>query len=111
MPFGQIKGRHGQMSIPSMGAVIGLFDGQGGYWMLRRHEDGQQPGKPVVYRLHAVFSWVKAELWKDDRFKKVLAVKVGTELFRVEPIEGQRMELQGRTLQCEGVQLWPENQS
>lgn len=107
MPFGQIRGRHGEMSIPAMGAVIGRFDGEQGFWQLTRHEDGQQPGNPVVYRFHAVLSYLNPGFFNDERFKKVLHLKVGTQLFRVEPIEGQRMELSGRTLQCEGVNLWP----
>jgi hypothetical protein len=107
MPFGQIRGRHGDLSIPAMGAVIAKFDGENGYWLLKRHEDGQQPGNPVVYRFHAVLSYLNRGFYDDERFVKVLTLKVGTQLFRVDPIDGQRMELQGRTLQCEGVNLWP----
>lgn len=106
MPFGQIRGRHGEVTIPSMGAVVGRFDGENGYWMLKRHESGQQQGKPVVYHFHAVLSYLHP-LYRDDRFVKELTIKVGSELFRVKPIEGERMVLDGRTLQSGGVQLWP----
>lgn len=111
MPFGVIRGRFGELSIPAMGAVIGRFDGDQGFWRLTRHEDGQQPGNPVVYRFHAVLSYLNRGFYDDPRFVKLLTVKVGQQLFRVEPIESQRMELQGRTLQCEGVNLWPVEQS
>jgi len=107
MPFGQIRGKHGDVSIPSMGAVVGRFDGKDGYWVLKRHESGQQQGKPVVYHFHAVLSYLHRGLYDDPRFTKRLTIKVGSELFRVEPIEGQRMVLTGRTLQSEGVNLWP----
>jgi hypothetical protein len=111
MAFGKIRGRHGELSIPAMGAVIGRFDGQDGFWELTRHESGQQQGKPVVYRFHAVLSYLNRGFWEDPRFSKELTLKVGSELFRVEPIEGQRMELSGRTLQSGGVQLWPVDPS
>lgn len=110
MPIGKIRGRHGEVRVPALGAVIGKFDGQGGYWELARREDGQQQGKPVVYRLSAVFSYLNPGLFNNERLPKELTLKVGSELFRVEPIEGQRMELRGRTLQSEGVILCPLSQ-
>lgn len=106
MPFGQIRGRQGSVAIPSMGAVVGRFDGAGGYWILKRRER-QEQGEPVAYHFHAVLTYLNHLLYDDDRFVKETTIKVGSELFRVEPIDGQRMVLLGRTLQSEGVNLWP----
>jgi len=90
-----------------VGAVVGRFDGLGGFWELTRREaKDQQQGNPVVYRFSAVLSYL-GPLYSNERLRKEVLIKVGGDLFRVEPIEGQRMELQGRTLQSEGVHLWP----
>jgi hypothetical protein len=60
--------------------------------------------------LSAVFSYVNQAMYQNDRLPKELTIKVGEDLFRVEPADGQRMELRGRTLQSEGVVLWPVSQ-
>ena len=99
----RIKGRHGEVSVAGLGAVVGRFDGQGGWWELIRREDGQQQGKPVVYRLRAVLSYVNPGLWKRFEDKIRLTIVVGPNKFRVEPRE--RMELNGKVLQSEGVTL------
>lgn len=107
MPIGRIRGRHGEVRVPSVGAVVGRFDGQGGFWELTRREaKDQQPGKPVVYRFSAVLSYL-GPLYSNERLRKEIVVRIGSDLFRVDPAEGQRMELKGRTLQSEGVTLWP----
>lgn len=123
MAFNRIRGRHGNVSIPSLGAVVGKFDGEGGWWEIirkkdeetdpnERREEGQQ-GKPVVYIFRAVLSYVQHDLWnamKPDgspRYTKELTIKVGQSLYRVEA--QQQMVLSGRTLQCEEVTLaWLE---
>ncbi len=101
----RIKGRHGEVTVAGLGAVVGRFDGQDGWWELIRREDGQQQGKPVVYRLRAVLSYSNPGLWERFENKIRLTIRVGEVMFRVEVAEDQRMELKGRTLQSEGVTL------
>lgn len=103
--FPRIRGRHGEITIPGLGAVVGRFDGEGGWWELHRREEPQKSGELAVYRLRAVLSYINPTLWGNEGMKKRLVLKIGESLFRVDVVEGQRMELNGRTLQSEGVTL------
>lgn len=103
--FNRIRGRHGEVTISGVGAVVGKYDGEGGWWEIIRREDGQQPGKPVVYRFRAVLSYLgSSPLWDNPRLKKVFTLKIQSKLFRLEPVE--EMVRDGRRLQSEGVTLW-----
>jgi hypothetical protein len=108
----QVRGRHGEVTVVGIGAVIGRFDGEGGFWELTALEpEKQEKGKPIIYRLRAVLSYVNPAFWEatkadgTPRFKKRVVLRVGQNLFRIDVADGQRMELHGRVLQSEGVIL------
>lgn len=104
--FNRIRGRHGDVTISGVGAVVGKYDGQDGWWEIIRREDGQQPGKPVVYRFRAVLSYLgNLALWDNPRLRKVFTVKIQEKLYRLEIVE--EMVRNGRSLQSEGVTLCP----
>lgn len=112
MPFfPRIRGVHGEVSVSGLGAVIGRFDGQGGWWELTRKYEKQATGEPIVYRLRAVLSYVNPTIWNatkpdgSEKFKKKVVIRIGDNLFRIDEAEGQHMALNGRVLQSEGVTL------
>lgn len=108
----RIRGRHGKVTVPGVGAVIGKFDGEGGWWELTALDPEKQvAGEPTVYRLRAILSYVAPMFWsatKPDgspKFRKEVVLQVGQKLFRIDVADGQRMVLNGRVLQSEGVTL------
>lgn len=101
----RIRGRHGEVTVAGLGAVVGRFDGQNGWWELIRAKEHQKSGELLVYRLRSVLSYVNPALWTRFEDKVKVHLRVGDNLFRVEAVEGQRMELRGATLQSEGVTL------
>lgn len=107
----RIRGRHGQATVDGLGAVIGRFDGEGGWWELLRREEKQATGELIIYRLRAVLSYVNPTFWNatkadgSPKWKVRLVLQVGPNKFRVDVADGQRMELNGRTLRSEGVTL------
>jgi hypothetical protein len=97
--------------VVGIGAIVGRFDGDGGWWELIRKKEKQASGELLEYRLRAVLSYVNPVFWsatKPDgspKWKVELVLRVGENKFRVDVAEGERMELNGRTLRCEGVTL------
>lgn len=112
MSLKQIRGRQGEMTIPSLGAVVAKIDGQqGGFWEVNRREEGRSEGEPPTYRLHALFTYLNknliAMIERDERFKVELVVwMTAKNRFKVTWPGSQRMALNGRTLIVErGVSL------
>ena len=101
-----MRGSHGQIVVPSLGAVIGLIEPPKGQWTLRRHEDGG-PTRGS-YHFHAVFSFVNHELWERFSTKEIIITVSRTKRYRLEVVDGG-MALEGRSLRVEGVDLWPLN--
>jgi hypothetical protein len=110
MPSGiyltSLRGDRGQVTIPSLGAVIGIIEPPKGSWSLRREEESR-PGLGDVFLLRVVFSYLNRPMW-DSPFEKVFTVRLGKhKQFRLTQIEGERTVLEGLSLLREGVQLWP----
>lgn len=109
--FPRIRGRHGEVTVDGLGAVIGRFDGQGGWWELIRKFEKQKTGETIMYRWRAVLSYVNPVIWSakkpdgSDKWRKRIVIRIGDNLFRIDVAEGERMELNGRVLQSEGVTL------
>lgn len=109
--FPRIRGRHGEVTVSGIGAVVGRFDGEGGWWELTRKHEKQKSGEPLEYRFSAVLSYVNPTIWNatkpdgSEKFKKKIVIRVGDNLFRIDVAEDQRMELNGRVLRSEGVFL------
>lgn len=109
--FPRIRGRHGEVTVAGLGAVIGRFDGPGGWWELNRKLEKQKSGELLIYRFRAVLSYVNPVIWNatkpdgSEKWRKEIKVRVGENLFRIDVAEGERMELKGRVLQSEGVTL------
>ena len=110
--FPQVRGRHGSVTVKGLGAVVGRFDGKGGWWELNRVKEKQKTGEKILYRFSAVLSYVNPTIWSakkadgSERYEKEILIKVGGDTFRIDVADGQRMELHGRVLRSEGVTLW-----
>jgi hypothetical protein len=101
-----MKGVEGEITVPSLGMVIGTMM----KWSLTRREDGSRSSG---YRLHAVFSYLNPMFFNEESLTKQITIalrdrdrKVNKE-FRLEPIPGQKMALEGMSLLIEGVTIWP----
>lgn len=60
----------------------------------------------VVWSLRAIFGYVNADLLFYRRDLQEFTVNMGGKLYRLE-MPSDRMALAGRSLQAEGVTLWP----
>lgn len=104
-----IRNHLAEVTVPSIGAVVARTE-PGGFVELRRVDPQPQDSPAVVWSLRAVFGYVNPALFgnpafPEDRFPQEFIVNVGGTLFRVD-MPRERMALEGRTLQAEGVTLW-----
>lgn len=100
-----LRGTQGQVTIPSLGAVIGTIEPPKGYWTLRRRED--RPPSEGVFRLHAVFSYLNPDLWDAPFGREIYVTLARGKQYRLDVVENERTVLEGRSLLIEGVTLWP----
>ena len=113
MPSGiyltSLRGDRGQVTIPSLGAVIATIEPPKGSWTLRREEESSPQGD--VFILRVVFSYLNPHLW-DSPYQKEFIVRVGKhKQFRLTQAEGEKTVLEGLSLLMEGVSLWPLGQN
>jgi hypothetical protein len=111
MPHGiylaSLRGDRGQVTIPALGAVIATIEPPTGRWSLRRREDENHPDDAGGFTLHVVFSYINRHLW-DSPYEHEFVVRLGKhKQFRLTQTEGEKTELEGRSLLMEGVSLWP----
>lgn len=107
MIFRRIEGREGEVTIPSLGAIVAKIEAPTGKWTLVRREEGPA-GESAVFSLHAVFSYVNEGLFKNEAFKKKFIVTIAKgKQYRLQQRPGGKTELSGRSLLMEGVELWP----
>lgn len=101
-----MRGIEGEVTLPALGAVIGTMQ----KWSLTRREDGSRNSG---YRLHAVFSYLNPLLFNESSLTKQITVAIRdrdrsvNKQYRLEPVPGQRMVLEGMSLLIEGVSIWP----
>ena len=93
----ELSGREGQITIPSLGAVIGIM----GDWKLARREEST-PGNPGVLTLHAFLSYVNPILINQPLEKHVIITITKDKKYRV---VYERMALDGQNLLLEGASL------
>ena len=100
-----LRGLEGQITIPSIGAVIGTFQ----KWSLQRREDG--PSRLSGYRLTAFLSYVNPMLVNEPSLTKqiTITIRAGRDGFnkqyRLELMPGEAMALDGMSLTVEGVTI------
>ena len=101
-----MRGVEGAVTVPSIGMEIGTMM----KWSLARREDGSRNSG---YRLHAVFSYLNPMFFNESSLTKVITVAIRdrdrsvNKQYRLEPIPGQKMVLEGMSLLIEGVTIWP----
>ena len=102
-----LKGGRGEVTIPSLGAVVARIDrAAGGWWEVTLREDDRKPGEPASYRLRALFTYLNAAFLEDEAYQKEFIVWLGGKRFKVEWPGSERMALSGRSLSVErGVTL------
>jgi hypothetical protein len=102
--FKRIEGKHGKVSVPSVGLEIGQME----YWLLTRRED--TPSKGEAWDLRAVFSYINQFAFtnRPDREVRIWLgdPRRGGKQFRFEETGG-RTALDGRNLLMERVKLCP----
>jgi hypothetical protein len=101
--FKRIRGEAGEVSVTSIGAVVARCE-PNGWWELRRADPQPEDSTLTVWSLRAIFSYVNPTLFGDPRFAQEFRVKLGDKLFRLD-MPAERMALNGRSLQAEGVTL------
>jgi hypothetical protein len=103
MPFwGNMSGTNGEVTIPSIGAVVGTII----HWTLRREESGSAGQRPMTLR--ASFSYVNELLLMEDSVEKEILLTIRKDKhYRV---IGKRMAFVDQVLTLEDCTLWqPEN--
>lgn len=101
-----MRGVEGEITLPALGAVIGTMS----KWSLTRREDGSRSSG---YRLHAVFSYLNPMLFNEKSLTKQITVSIRdrdrsvNKQYRLEPVPGREMRLEGMSLLIEEVQIWP----
>lgn len=101
-----MRGVEGEVTVPALGMVIGTMQ----KWSLARREDGSRRSG---YRLHAVFSYLNPMFFNSDSLTKQITIAIRdrdrkvNKQYRLEPIPGQKMVLEGMSLLIEGVEVWP----
>jgi len=93
----ELTGKEGQVTIPSLGAVIGIMDS----WKLSRREESS-PGNPGLLTLRASLSYANALLFEQPLEKFVIIQITKDKRYRV---RGERMALNGQTLTLEEAEL------
>lgn len=103
--FRKIEGRHGKVSVPSIGLEVGLME----YWSLMRRED--TPSGVEEWDLRAVFSYINQFAFEKEGLDRWVTIwlgdpRKGGKQFRCQGALG-RMVLEGRNLLMERTTLWP----
>lgn len=97
--FKRISGVRGQITIPDLGAVIGVME----KWELTRR--GVESGVHR-YDLRAVFSFVNPLLFNDTDYAKEAKLVLGrSKEFRAQLADSEETVLTGRVLLARGVKL------
>jgi hypothetical protein len=102
--FKRIEGKHGKVSVPSVGLEIGTMD----YWLLTRRAD--TPSGVEEWDLRAAFSYINRFAF-EKRADRVVYIWLGDprrggKQFRFEETGG-RTALDGQNLLMERVKLCP----
>jgi hypothetical protein len=98
--FKRISGVRGQITIPDLGAVIGVME----KWELTRR--GADSGEHR-YDLRAVFSFVNPLLLNDEDYAKEAKLVIGrSREIRAHLAEAEETVLTGRVLLARGVKLY-----
>jgi len=98
--FKRISGVRGQITIPDLGAVVGVTE----KWELTRR--GADSGT-YRYDLRAVFSFVNPLLFNDPDYTKEAQLVIGrSKEFRAQLTEAEETVLTGRVLLVKGVKLY-----
>jgi hypothetical protein len=93
----ELSGREGKITIPSLGAVIGIMSS----WKLTRREEST-PGDPGVLTLRASLSYVNPVLVEQPLEKSVIVKITKDKEYRV---AYERLALNGQDLLLEGATL------
>ena len=95
----ELSGKDGQVTIPSLGAVIGIME----RWKLTRREESS-PVNPGLLTLRADLSYVNPLLFAQPLEKYVIIQITKEKHYRV---RGGRMALDKQTLVLEEAELCP----
>lgn len=95
----ELSGSEGRVTIPSLGAVIGIIDS----WKLTRREESS-PGNPGLLTLRASLSYVNPLLFEQPLEKHVIIQITKEKHYRV---RGERMALDKQTLVMQEAELCP----
>lgn len=93
----ELSGKEGQITIPSLGAVIGKIDG----WTLKRREESA-PGNPGLLTLRASLSYVNPVLFNQPLTKKVV-IRITKDLSY--EVRADSIQLEGSSLTMEEAEL------
>jgi hypothetical protein len=93
----ELSGREGRVTIPSLGAVIGIMSD----WKLTRREESS-PGNPGLLTLRAYLSYVNPLLFEQPVEKYVIVQITKDTYYRV---KSERLALHGQTLVLEEAEL------
>jgi len=97
-----MSGMEGEVTIPSLGALIGTFS----KWQLTRREEYRR--KTGEFTLRGVFSYINPLLWNEESFQKEITIRLGRQrAYRLEINDEAKVVLEGRALTIEGVTPWP----
>lgn len=103
--FKRIKGSVGEIhTVPDIGAVVAQCEPDG-WWELRRVDPQPQDASVTLWNLRALFAYLNPVFFGDARFPVEFQVRLGQKLFRID-MPPDRMAVDGRVLQVEGVTLW-----
>lgn len=104
--FKSIKGQVGEITIPSIGAVVARCEPDG-WWELRRVDPQPQDAPVPEWNLRALFSYLNPIFFGDSRYPLEFKVQIGPgKLFRI-AMPADRMAVNGQVLQVDGgVELW-----
>ena len=102
--FQTIRGKEGRVTIPGLGAVVGIMTD----WSLTRREDGGPDEAP--YDLRASFfgenGYLNLALFNNPKLKKRIEITLSSDKhFRLEQADGMRTVLIDKRLVMEGVKL------
>lgn len=95
----ELTGKEGRVTIPSLGAVIGIMD----HWKLTRREESS-PGNPGLLTLRASLSYANKLLFEQPLEKHVIVQITKDKHYRV---KSERLALDGQTLVLEEAELCP----
>ncbi len=95
----ELTGKEGRVTIPSLGAVIGIMDS----WKLTRREESS-PGNPGLLTLRASLSYANRLLFEQPLEKYVIVQITKDKHYRV---KSERMALVGQALVLEEAELCP----